>query len=130
MTDAELEAKLAPLASPDAAARKAAVTALAALGPDAEAAVLRKLASFRKIDDTALYDPVRAGRASDPGGDDLAQSLASYGHLDHASGLRALTIAASLSAPPRTSRPPRRSARWPPGSDRRATSTVPTSPAA
>jgi tetratricopeptide (TPR) repeat protein len=98
MTDAELEAKLAPLASPDAAARRAAVTALSALGPDAEAAVVRKLASFRKIDDTALYDPVRAGRASDPGGDDLAQSLASYGHVDHASGLRALTVAALLGA--------------------------------
>ena len=103
MSDAELEAKLAPLGGPDPGSRHAAVSAIEALGPDAEAAVIRKLASLRKFDDSALYDPVRAGRASrasgaaDPG-DDLAQSMASYGHVDRAATLRALEVAALLGA--------------------------------
>ena len=97
MSDAELDTKLAALGAPDAAARHAAVSAIEALGPEAETAVIHKLVSLRRAEDSALYDPVRAARASDPG-DDLAQSLASYGHLDRPATLRALTVASLLGA--------------------------------
>ena len=98
MSDADLEAKVAPLAAADEASRTAAATAMGLLGPDAEAAVLRKLATLRKGDDSAIYDVVRAARSGHSPDDDLATTMATYGHVERPAAVRASQIASLIAA--------------------------------